>query len=122
MTQQYVSITISPEQRMFAIQGLQRLTAREREVLQDIVNSKTCKEIARLHDIAPRTAEVHKSNIMLKMGVNRTTEIFQILYVLATEATAIMPPTERDKKIKVLQKRLRPYRHTSEESNPRSPL
>jgi DNA-binding CsgD family transcriptional regulator len=96
---QYVNITISPEQKMFGIQGLERLTAREREILQDVVNNKTCKEIARLRGITPRTAEVHKSNIMIKMGVHRTIEIFQVLYVLATEKPAAPPSGESNSKV-----------------------
>jgi len=105
MIQRYVSISISREKRMFAVHGLQRLTGREREILQDIVNNKTCKEIARLLGISYRTVEVHKSNIMLKMGVHRTIEIFQVLYVLATEAPARPSPAAQEWKIKRLQNR-----------------
>jgi len=117
MTQRYVSISISPEKRMFATHGLQRLTGREREILQDVVNNKTCKEIARLRGISHRTVEVHKSNLMLKMGVHRTIEIFQVLYVLATEAPAPAAPTEQELKIKRPKNRLQNYRARFDKSD-----
>jgi len=85
MPQNYVSITIPSDQRMFAIQGLEKLTAREKEILQGVVNSKTSKEIARHHGISYRTVETHKSNVMLKMGLHSTIEIFRVLYVLSNE-------------------------------------
>jgi len=85
MPQNYVSITIPLDQRMFAIQGLNKLTPREKEILQDVVNTKTSKEIARKRGISYRTVETHKSNLLLKMGLSSTIEIFRVLYVLSNE-------------------------------------
>ena len=49
---------------------LESLTAREREVLQLIGEGLTNKEIAESLGIAPRTAEVHRTHLMQKLGVH----------------------------------------------------
>ena len=85
MPQNYVSITVSSDKRMFAIQGLQKITVREKQILQEVVNNRTSKEIARKHGISYRTVEAHKSNILLKLGLHSTLDIFRVLYVLSNE-------------------------------------
>ncbi len=85
MSQNYVSITIPTDLRMFAVQGLNNLTPRETEILQNVVNNKTSKEIARKLGISYRTVEAHKSNMLLKMGLHSTLDIYRVLYVLSNE-------------------------------------
>ena len=46
------------------------LTAREREVLQLVAEGRPNKQIAIMLGIAVRTVEVHRSNIMRKLGVS----------------------------------------------------
>ena len=46
------------------------LTAREREVLQLVAEGRPNKKIATMLGIAVRTVEVHRSNIMRKLGVS----------------------------------------------------
>ena len=48
------------------------ITAREREVLQLIAEGKTSRQIATLLGITVRTAESHRSHIMLKLGIHET--------------------------------------------------
>ena len=48
---------------------LQLLTLRERQVLQQIVDGQTTKEIAVNLDISPRTVEFHRYNLMRKLNV-----------------------------------------------------
>jgi DNA-binding NarL/FixJ family response regulator len=55
------------------------LTARELEVLQLVCEGKTNKEIARELFISPKTVSVHRSNIMSKLGVNSSYELFRYL-------------------------------------------
>jgi len=51
------------------------LTEREREVLQLIAEGKTTSEIADLLFISPKTAEVHRSHLMEKLGLHNTAEV-----------------------------------------------
>lgn len=44
-----------------------RLTAREKEVLQLIVNSHSNKEAAKILDVSPRTIDAHRARVMEKM-------------------------------------------------------
>lgn len=55
------------------------LTARELEVLQLVCEGKTNKEIARELFISPKTVSVHRSNIMSKLGVSSSYELFRYL-------------------------------------------
>lgn len=54
---------------------LERLTVREREVLEHAVGGLHAKEIAALLGISPRTVEVHKMRIMEKLGVRNIAEL-----------------------------------------------
>jgi DNA-binding NarL/FixJ family response regulator len=48
----------------------QRLTSRQREVLQLLAEGRTNKDVARLLDITVKTAEAHRTNIMTKLGLH----------------------------------------------------
>jgi len=51
------------------------LTAREREVLRDIVDGLTYKELAEKHHIAGSTAKKHMLHIYQKLNVSSKAEI-----------------------------------------------
>jgi len=51
-------------------QRLGRLTAREREILKQILIGGSAKEIAKALALSPRTVETHRANIMAKTGAN----------------------------------------------------
>ena len=55
----------------------ERLTGRQREVLQLIAEGRTMKEVASLLHISPRTAESHKYEIMNVLGAQNTAELVQ---------------------------------------------
>jgi RNA polymerase sigma factor (sigma-70 family) len=57
---------------------LARLTAREREVMEQAVAGKHAKEIAAALGISPRTVEVHKMRIMEKLGVRNVAELVRL--------------------------------------------
>lgn len=54
-----------------------RLTNREREVLHLSVEGNTSAEIAARLFISPRTVEMHRSNMMRKLGVNTQAELIR---------------------------------------------
>lgn len=49
---------------------LQLLTRRESEVLESLTDGRSNKEIARILNISPRTVEVHRANMMTKLGAH----------------------------------------------------
>ena len=51
------------------------LTEREREVLQMGAEGKTAPQIAKILSISPRTAELHRSRMMDKMGFRNQAEV-----------------------------------------------
>ena len=55
----------------------ERLTGRQREVLQLIAEGRTMKEVASLLHISPRTAESHKYEIMNVLGAQNGAELVQ---------------------------------------------
>jgi FixJ family two-component response regulator len=57
--------------------SLERLTQREREVLNLIVTGKLNKQIADDLEISIKTVEVHRSRVMEKMGANSVAELVQ---------------------------------------------
>ena len=54
---------------------LDRLTPREREVLDAVAQGLHAKEIAAALGISPRTVEVHKTRIMEKLGARNAAEL-----------------------------------------------
>jgi two-component system response regulator FixJ len=54
-------------EREAALQRLNRLSARERQVLEGLVAGHANKVIARDLDISPRTVEVYRAHVMTKM-------------------------------------------------------
>lgn len=55
----------------------EKLTGRQREVLQLVAEGRTMKEVATLLHISPRTAESHKYEIMNVLGAQNTAELVQ---------------------------------------------
>jgi len=52
-----------------------RLTSREREILQLLSEGKSSKEVASVLDLSVKTAETHRSNIMRKLKIHNVTEL-----------------------------------------------
>ena len=55
----------------------QTLTNREREVLQMAAEGLSTSEIAKRLSISPRTAELHRGNMMNKLGLHNQTELIR---------------------------------------------
>lgn len=59
---------------------LQALTAREREVLDGLAQGLPNKTIAYDLGISPRTVEIHRANLMTKLGVRSLSEALRIAF------------------------------------------
>ncbi|MBA4226515.1 MAG: DNA-binding response regulator [Hyphomonas sp.] len=59
---------------------IEHLTAREKEVLLGLVDGQTNKEIAISLDISPRTVEIHRANVMEKMGASNLSTVLRIAF------------------------------------------
>ena len=59
-------------------QSLESLTPREKEVLAAITQGMTHREAGELLGISPRTVEIHRANMLNKMGANHTSEAIRI--------------------------------------------
>ena len=58
--------------------GHDRLTQREREVLAQIAGGASNKEAGRQLGISPRTIEVHRASIMVKLGARNAADLVRI--------------------------------------------
>jgi DNA-binding NarL/FixJ family response regulator len=59
--------------------GAQRLTPREREVLAEIASASSNKEAGRNLGLSPRTIEVHRAHIMMKLGAKNTADLVRFV-------------------------------------------
>jgi DNA-binding CsgD family transcriptional regulator len=71
---------IGPRPSTYPPGVLAALTPREQEVLELLVEGRSNREIAAKLFIAPKTASVHVSNIMAKLGASSRTEAAAIAY------------------------------------------
>ena len=60
--------------------GLDTLTAREHEVLALLAEGRTNGQIGRALFISPKTASVHVSNLIAKLGATSRTEVVALAY------------------------------------------
>ena len=61
--------------RARVVELIEKLTARESEILPFLMEGRSSKEIGRALDISHRTVEVHRSNILRKLGLS---SVFQL--------------------------------------------
>lgn len=67
-----------PETRRAANERLDRLTPRERQVLELVVAGKLNKTIADMLGISIKTVELHRANMMTKLGVRNLPELVRL--------------------------------------------
>jgi two-component system response regulator FixJ len=68
------------DRRMDAEVRLQALTPRERDVLDGLAQGLPNKTIAYDLGISPRTVEIHRANLMTKLGVRSLSEALRIAF------------------------------------------
>jgi two-component system response regulator FixJ len=74
---------------------LEALTPREKDVLQGLARGHPNKTIAYDLDISPRTVEIHRANLMSKLGVASLSEALRIAFAAGlgdTDDKAERPP------------------------------
>ena len=57
---------------------MQKLTRREREVLEGVADGLSNRMIGERLRISPRTVEIHRANMLNKMGASHTSEAIRI--------------------------------------------
>ena len=57
---------------------LERLTRREREVLEAVASGLSNRRIGEVLAISPRTVEIHRANMLSKLGANHTAEAIRV--------------------------------------------
>ncbi|WP_024302451.1 response regulator transcription factor [Pseudogulbenkiania sp. MAI-1] len=70
------------------MQRLARISGREREVLEMVVEGLTSKEIARAMELSHRTVEAHRANLFSKLGVESLADLIRF-YLKALETTGM---------------------------------
>ena len=68
-----------------------KLSRREGQVLDLLVTGLSNKEIARELDISPRTVEIHRANMMLKLNVKHAAEAVRLALESRQSTTGAMP-------------------------------
>jgi DNA-binding NarL/FixJ family response regulator len=73
-----------------ASNDLDRLTQRERQVLQLIVQGKSNREIATLLGLSVNTISVHRANLMQALGIHRTADL--VVYAIRKGLVTLPQP------------------------------
>ncbi len=76
--------------RAGAVAGLGALTAREREVLAQIAEGRSNRQIARLLQMSEKTVKTHVSSVLAKLGVADRTQA--ALYAVRNSQSGAAPP------------------------------
>ena len=61
-----------------AVVAVRRLSRREREVLEAMVQGCSNKEIASILAISPRTVEIHRANVLIKLNARSSADALRI--------------------------------------------
>jgi two-component system response regulator FixJ len=75
-----------------ARQRIAALSRREREVLDHLAEGCSNKEMARALGISPRTVEIHRANMMAKLGAHHAVEAVRVRIEARFEDDAAPPP------------------------------
>lgn len=62
-----------------AAERVASLTPREREIMDQLVRGRSNKDIARDYDISPRTVEIHRGRVMVKMRARNLADLVRMV-------------------------------------------
>jgi DNA-binding CsgD family transcriptional regulator len=82
-------------ERAVAAERMAFLTPREREIMVLVVEGLPNKAIGRRLGISPRTVEIHRANLMEKMGARSLAMLVRRAIELERAGVAFLPPSER---------------------------
>jgi DNA-binding NarL/FixJ family response regulator len=71
-----------PKSQPPADEALEKLTPREKQILQLIAKGHSNKDIANLLGLSPNTVSAHRANLMQALGIHKTAEL--VLYAIRT--------------------------------------
>ncbi|QCJ69238.1 helix-turn-helix transcriptional regulator [Providencia heimbachae] len=76
-TEQFFNMHESYKKYTYLSDKFDRLSTREREIMDMILEGNTSKETAEKLSLSPRTVEVHRSNIYTKLGIKSLPQLIQ---------------------------------------------
>jgi DNA-binding NarL/FixJ family response regulator len=91
---------------------VRKLSLREREVVQLLGEGKTTKEVAIILNVTLKTAETHRSNIMLKLKLHSIAEL--VLYAVRNEIVHVQLPAVLRFPNRKMAERTLPFRALTE--------
>ena len=74
-----IQTAVANHSPQLASDAMNRLTRRERQVLDGIMNGKLNKVIASDLKISPKTVELHRANLMAKLGAHNVVELTRVV-------------------------------------------
>jgi len=77
-------------------QRFNELTAREKEILVQVIDGHTSKEIARVLGISDKTVDVHRTNIMRKVGAASVAELVKLAMTVRRNSERFGPPGDNE--------------------------
>ncbi len=85
------------EEQRRAAEKLTALSPRELEVMEQMVTGASSKEIGRILGISPKTVDVHRTNVLRKLGVSSNRELIRYAREPAhTPGQHLLHPTKRN--------------------------
>jgi two-component system, LuxR family, response regulator FixJ len=75
--------------RMEVTARFERLTSREAEVLEEVVNGKSSREIGEMFEVSFKTVEAHRAKIMRKVGAESIPELMKLYFVWTGNASPL---------------------------------